>query len=232
MVERAQTNRPLFGDALKKRYSVATASSGKRALELAAELSPRVVVLDAISLRTPGDRICQLLHDQLPKIPLIHLHPGPKETVQSCADIVLVEKFTSRKLINAIERLLHGKMAPAPDDTLACGPFTLHLKRRLLVFRGQETSLSPKLAQLVELFLRHPGETLDRKRLMEHVWNTDYLGDTRTLDVHIRYIRCAVESNPGKPVYFRTVRGVGYRLEILDHPQKHAVPESALEVIS
>ena len=74
--------------------------------------------------------------------------------------------------------------------------------------------MTPKLVQLVETFFRHPDETLDRKMLMERVWNTSYLGDTRTLDVHVRWIRRAIEANPSKPRYLKTVRGVGYRLEV------------------
>jgi DNA-binding response OmpR family regulator len=72
----------------------------------------------------------------------------------------------------------------------------------------------PKQALLVETFFRHPGETLARKTLMEKVWNTDYIGDTRTLDVHIRWLRQAIEKDPGSPRYLLTVRGVGYRLEM------------------
>lgn len=230
LVERTQAHRPSYTDALFKRYAVLTATSGKRALELAAEHHPRLVVLDALSLRTPGERICSQLREHLPNTPLIHLHPGPKETIESCADIVLIEKFTSRKLVNAVERLLSVTQPQKDDETVICGPFTLHRMRRVLLFRGQETALSPKLTQLLELFLHHPGKTLDRRLLMEQVWKTDYLGDTRTLDVHIRYIRLAVEANPGHPVYFKTVRGIGYRLEIPGHAEALIQPDAQLEL--
>jgi DNA-binding response OmpR family regulator len=92
----------------------------------------------------------------------------------------------------------------------------MDVSRRVLVANGQETQLTPKLAVLVEMFLKHPGETLDRKTLMVQVWDTDYLGDTRTLDVHVRWIRQAIEPDPGKPRYLKTIRGVGYRLDIPD----------------
>jgi DNA-binding response OmpR family regulator len=90
----------------------------------------------------------------------------------------------------------------------------VNLSRRILFANGQETSLTPKLVLLVETFFRHPGETLDRALLMERVWDTSYLGDTRTLDVHVRWIRRAIEENPGTPRYLKTVRGVGYRLDV------------------
>ncbi|MCA9909541.1 MAG: winged helix-turn-helix domain-containing protein, partial [Anaerolineae bacterium] len=98
------------------------------------------------------------------------------------------------------------------------------------VFRDQETILTPKLSQLVEIFLRHPGQTLDRKLLMAQVWDTDYLGDTRTLDVHIRWFRRAVEDNPSKPLYLKTVRGIGYRLELPD--MDDSAPELEPELTS
>jgi DNA-binding response OmpR family regulator len=113
--------------------------------------------------------------------------------------------------MNCIERLLHQ---PTDEEIILCGPLAMNLSRRVLVANGQETQLTPKLALLVELFLRNPGKTLDRRALMEHVWQTDYLGDTRTLDVHIRWFRRAIETDPGNPLYIKTVRGVGYRLEL------------------
>ncbi|MBE0689797.1 MAG: response regulator transcription factor, partial [Anaerolineae bacterium] len=127
---------------------------------------------------------------------------------------MLIQPFTARKLVNAIERLLSDKVSANAEDTVIRGPFTLYPSRRVLLFRDQEIILTPKLSQLVEIFLRHPGQTLDRKMLMSKVWDTDYLGDTRTLDVHIRWFRRAVETNPSKPVYIQTVRGIGYRLEL------------------
>ena len=87
------------------------------------------------------------------------------------------------------------------------------MQQRLLTAHGKEHRLTPKLAQLMETFLRNPGKTLDREYLMRNVWQTEYMGDTRTLDVHIRWIREAVEGEPGKPRFIVTVRGKGYRFE-------------------
>ena len=199
-----------FVPALNKRYELVVAASGKQALALARKHRPRVIVLEATSMRTPGERICRTLHERLKGTPIIHIHPGPREEANSPADVLLFLPFTYRKLINAVERLLQA----VSKQVITCGPFEMHIDRRVLVAHGQETPLTPKLARLVEVFLRHPGETLDRKRLMETVWDTDYLGDTRTLDVHIRWIRQALELDSGKPRFLKTVRGVGYRLEV------------------
>ncbi len=213
LVERTGAQRDSFAEALRKRYSVTTVASGKQALTLARENAYHVVVLDAISMRTPGDRIAKQLKDGIGAIPLIHLHPGTKGSASSSADVILFQSFTSRKVINAIERVLNVKVR-STDDVVKCGPFSINLAQRVLTANGQETTLTPKLTLLVEMFLRHPGVTLDRKQLMEQVWHTDYLGDTRTLDVHIRWFRRAIEVDPGNPRYLKTVRGVGYRLDM------------------
>ncbi|MBE2270838.1 MAG: response regulator transcription factor [Anaerolinea sp.] len=224
LVEKTGMQRASFADALRKRYTVITVSSGKQAIQQAQ--SCHIVVLDAISLRTPGDRIARQLKDGIGSLPLIHLHPEAKAKNNSPADALLFQPFTSRKLVNTIERLL---TAPATDSVLEVGHLSLNSARRVLITNGQENSLTPKLALLVEMFMAHAGETLDRKRLMETVWHTNYLGDTRTLDVHIRWIRQMIEADPGTPQYLKTVRGVGYRLEL---PGLTALPEdsSALEL--
>ena len=85
---------------------------------------------------------------------------------------------------------------------------------------GREKRLTPKAASLLEVFLKHPEETLDRAFLMRQVWDTDYIGDTRTLDVHVRWVREAIEPEPGKPCHILTVRGVGYRFEPDATPDK------------
>lgn len=224
LVESSRAKRTSFADALRKRYEVISAPSGRQALDAGKDARPAVIVLDALAMRTPGGRVCQTLRKGLPGIPLIHLHPGPKSKDGSVADVVLFMPFTSRKLVNSIERLLD-----VPDDAVVvCGPFSVHLGRRVLIVNGQETQLTPKLAQLVEVFMRNPGHTLDRRFLMERVWNTDYMGDTRTLDVHIRWIRRAIESDPGKPRYLKTIRGVGYRLELPQQTIQASAADTAL----
>jgi len=93
------------------------------------------------------------------------------------------------------------------------GDLTLDLDQRAVVKQGVSKHLTFKESALLEILMRNNGEVLARKRLMKEVWDTDYLGDTRTLDVHVCMLRRKIEDNPGKPQYIRTVRGVGYRFE-------------------
>ena len=201
-----------FITALQKRYDVFVVPSGKKGLALAEKHPPHVVILDSIAMRTAGERLCRKLSRALHRAPLVYIHPGPRDEVNQCdADVLLIPPFTPRKLTNAIDRLLQA----SDDEVITWGPFSVNVVRRTLIAHGSETQLTPKQALLVETFLRHPGETLERKQLMESVWDTAYMGDTRTLDVHIRWIRKAMEVN-GHPRYLMTVRGVGYRLDFPD----------------
>jgi DNA-binding response OmpR family regulator len=219
LIERPQ--RTSFADTLRKRYTVIVVASGKQAIEAARMTAddsnsrlPLAVILDSISMRTTGERVAKQIKAELSEIPLIHLHPGPKDGAQSPADVVLIPPFTARKLTNSIARVARSPEPAADGELIAVGHLAMNVTRRTLIVNGQEISLTPKAALLAEFFLRHPGETLHRKDLMEKVWQTDYLGDTRTLDVHIRWIRRAIEDNPDKPIYLTTIRGVGYRLDI------------------
>lgn len=226
LIGRTQASRAVVANTLEKHYQLYISTSGKEGITLAGQHKPHVVVLDAVSMRTPGDRLCRTLQEQLRGIPILHIHPGPEKEAHSPADLVLFDPVTPRKLATAVKRLLKV----SDDEVLTYGTLSVNLTRRVLSIDGQEIQLTPKQASLIEIFLRCPGMTLDRKTIMEKVWQTDYMGDTRTLDVHIRWIREAIEDNPSKPRYLKTVRGVGYRLEIPDEMPLHMHDAVPLEV--
>jgi len=103
---------------------------------------------------------------------------------------------------------------------LRAGDLTLDLDRRCVIKNGVEKHLTFKECALLKLFMNNGGEVLTRKRLMMEVWDTDYLGDTRTLDVHIRWLREKIEDSPSEPSFLRNVRGVGYRFEVQKRKRK------------
>lgn len=206
-----------FNLALSRHYDVVAATTGKQAQRLADMVTPDIIVLNGASLRTSGERICSALRQQCDGVPLIYIlkeKMSQPNSSQDNADVILRMPFTSRKLINRIQRFLEAD----DGEVLEVGPFHLNLKNHILTTtRGNtrdEERLTPKMAALLELFLRNPNEVLKRDYLMQEVWQTDYMGDTRTLDVHIRWIREAVEKNPSKPNYIITVRGVGYKMSL------------------
>ncbi len=194
---------------LKKHFTVIAVASGRDALETLQRLTPAAIVIDAASMRTPGERICRTIRAAHPRAHIVHILPADADLTPD-ADIILKQPLTSRRLLNNLRALLKQH----EDDVLSVGPFVMNVSRRVLLAYGQETQLNPKLATLIELFLRHPNTTINRETLMKKVWKTTYLGDTRTLDVHIRWARAALENNGTHPRCLKTVRGVGYRLEV------------------
>ncbi len=212
LLESERTTAPSFAPALEKRgYAVTIEHDAQAAAKRTQALVPDVVVLDAASLKTSGARICRRIRASLNGTPILLIAdqksvPDPN----AGASVVLTLPFTPRKLLNSVARLLPG------DDSAALqvGPIKLNLAQRRISCGGREERVTPKQAKLLEMFLRAPGQLLTRKAIIKHVWDTDYTGDTRTLDVHVSWLRGVIEPNPRKPRYLKTVRGQGYRLDL------------------
>lgn len=200
----------------KAGYELKIVHTGTAAYHLVKDCSPDLVIFDASTMRSSGSRSCRRLRRELgDNIPIIHSRAaGQLEDQAAEADIYLEHPYTARKLINRVKALL-----PADDlngEVVRCGDITLHLSKPSVEVAGRsEHRLTPKLASLLEEFARHPNEIVSRRQLMQNVWNTDYIGDTRTLDVHIRWMREIIEDDPAKPKLLRTVRGKGYIFRIL-----------------
>lgn len=170
-----------------------------------------MIVLDSSSLRFSRRRFCDTLDENGIDAPVLLLCDEGDEAIQDIgARAYLHYPFSAQKLINRISWLL-----PAPDsEILQIGDLIFNVKRRSVTRGDRENHLTPKQAHLLELFMRHPGEVLTREFLMRRVWETDYTDDTRTLYVHIHWVREAIEEDTASPAYIRTVRGVGYRFEV------------------
>jgi DNA-binding response OmpR family regulator len=199
-------------------YNVITAHTRREALSKAQKTQPAVIVLDSTSVRFSCRRFCETLRDEGWTTPILMLlHPGEKIDRSIGARAHLRYPISAKKLMNRINRLL-----PAPDDDIIrVGDVVLNIKQRCVTCGDRESHLTPKQSQLLEIFLRHPGEILTRAYLMKQIWNTDYMGDTRTLDVHIHWVRKAIEDDYKSPAYVHTVRRIGYRFEIPDLPTEN-----------
>jgi DNA-binding response OmpR family regulator len=196
----------------KVELTVATVTSGSSAMRWVEIERPALIVFDASTMRSSGVRTCRRLKKALPDTPLIHCRAaGHDEERSAGADIYLEKPFTGRKLLNRIWSLL-----PADDldeEIVRMGALTYYCTKRSVDVKGQgERRLTPKMAALLEEFMRHPNQIIERQTLMKNVWKTSYFGDTRTLDVHIRWLREIIENDPAKPRVLRTIRGVGYIL--------------------
>ncbi|NJN44720.1 MAG: response regulator transcription factor [Anaerolineae bacterium] len=211
-IESGPANDTFIPTLRKKGYLITIVSTGKGALEKIPVLSPHIVVINAASLRSNGSRICQNIRSSSNGLPILLIanpeHPISDDDVP--VNVVLNLPFTPRKLVNRINPLLPQKNS----DLLKTGPITLNLEHNLVQCGDKETQLTPRLIQLLKMFLEKPGVVLEREKLFKQVWNTDYIGDTRTLDVHISWLRKAIEEDPRKPELLKTIRGVGYRLDI------------------
>lgn len=196
----------------KKGFNIDTAATGKEALERVVNEEHDLVVVDAASLRTSGKRICTKLRERLNGKPIMLISdPGRQaEGAGECANEVLTLPFTARKLVNRIGPLLPGQ----GSKTQKAGPIVLDLERKQVSFKGKKETLTPRLVRLLKMLMDNKGDVVEREELFKKVWRTDYTGDTRTLDVHISWLRQAIEKDPRKPKHLKTIRGVGYRLDI------------------
>lgn len=188
--------------------------TGGEALDWIVDSCPDLVVFDASSMRSSGYRICRRLRKALPLTPIVYCRAAEQPEDRTIgADVYLAQPFTPRKLINRIRALL--PIDDLKEVIVRAGKLTYYPSKRSVEVAGiGERRLTPKLACLLEEFLRHPNEILDRNRLMQTVWKTSYFGDTRTLDVHIRWMREVIEDDPAKPRLLKTVRGMGYIFNI------------------
>jgi len=196
------------------------ARNGKQAVAAVKETVPVLTIIDPSSLRINGARLSRMLKRAVAAIPIIWvLDEGTSVSKDGVADLWLERPFTSRKLLNRVRKLL----PPIDRGILKAGDVVFEVSKRTIHKGDHHRRLTPKQAKLLEALMRKPGQVLSRRFLMKHVWNTDYLGDTRTLDVHVRWVREAIEDNASQPQFVRTVRGVGYRFEVpvtQDPPEK------------
>jgi DNA-binding response OmpR family regulator len=218
LIESDRTTVPSHSSSLLKRgFALLVENSPSKAIDRARTTEPDVIVLDAFSLRTSGFRLCRKIHAEMPTCPIVLITrailPNPESIGASC---LLVPPFTPRKLINTVQRQLPGD----EENSLQAGPIRLNLKQRKISCGGREDQVTPKEARLMEVFLRQPGVLLSRKVLIKTVWDTDYTGDTRTLDVHISWLRQIIEPDPSSPRYLKTIRSQGYRLDIPEITRK------------
>ena len=212
LIESRRASAPSYAPALEKRgYRVNVHHKLDTAISAAQRESPDLVVLDAASMRASGARMCRSVREGLNGVPILLVSPkGTTLARPTDASAVLVQPFTPRKLMNRVARLIPGDSR----FTLEVGPIKLNLAQRTVRCLGRESRLTPKQARLLEVFLHNPERLLTREALIRQVWHTDYTGDTRTLDVHMSWLRHAIEPDPKRPRLLKTIRGMGYRLDI------------------
>jgi len=202
-------------------YAVISASDGVTALEYARQRQPDIVGLDVRLPRLDGFSVCRMLRKES-SVPIIMLTARQDEVdriagLELGADDYLTKPFSVGELLARIRAILRRSdraAATVERDILHIGVIKLDVGSRRIWRDDSEIQLSQKEFDLLACLMRNRGLALSRDVLLERVWGFDYVGDGRTVDVHIRWLREKVEQDPSNPVYLQTVRGIGYRFDI------------------
>jgi DNA-binding response OmpR family regulator len=211
VIEGRHAEIPSFANDLQKKgFDVVSAQNGSEAVSKLKQTNPSLVVVNAPSLRSTGIRICLSIRKKDYKVPIILIVENEKLVDTELADSVIVLPFTAQKLVNRIKALMPGD----GENMVSVGPIRLDLENRRVRSLGKNTKLTPRLITLLQILMDKHGEVVEREALFKKVWETNYTGDTRTLDVHISWLRRAIELDPDNPKFLKTIRGVGYRLDV------------------
>jgi DNA-binding response OmpR family regulator len=214
-VERNLTSADLLAPSLvRKGYKVFLAHTRRQALNHSRSVYPDILIVDVASFGAAGYALLDAVQPELDGVPVILLLEEGHAVAGEQAEAFMLPPFTSRKLLHRVKTVAEA----LPSREIRAGALALDPVSRTLSMGQATCHLRPKEAQLLALFLRNPGRVLGRREIMRRVWETDYIGDTRTLSVHVRWLRQKIEDDPDKPRLLRTVRGVGYRFEPVGPP--------------
>jgi two-component system response regulator RegX3 len=213
-----------FSDALsymlrKEGFEVAVAATGPDALDSFDRAGADLVLLDLMLPGLPGTEVCRELRTKS-NVPVIMLTAKDSEVdkvvgLELGADDYVTKPFSSRELVARIRAVLRrrGDVEELAPPTLEAGPVRMDVERHVVTVSGREVPLPLKEFELLEVLLRNAGRVLTRMQLIDRVWGADYVGDTKTLDVHVKRLRAKIEPVPSTPRFIITVRGLGYKFE-------------------
>jgi two-component system response regulator RegX3 len=209
---------PLSEALAREGFDTEVAGTAAAALELAGRIAPDLVLLDVMLPDGSGYDVCRELRRES-RVPIIMLTARGEETdrvvgLELGADDYIVKPFSAREVAARIRAVLRraGERGPAPQDgPLAVGELRLDPGRRSATLAGAELELTRKEFELLELLMREAGSVITRERLIDEVWDMNWFGSTKTLDVHVSGLRRKLGDDPASPRYLHTVRGVGFR---------------------
>jgi two-component system, OmpR family, response regulator RegX3 len=204
----------------KEGFTTAVAATGQDALAEFDRNGADIVLLDLMLPGMSGTDVCKELRTRS-AVPVIMVTARDSEIdkvvgLELGADDYVTKPYSARELIARVRAVLRRGGEPADDGTpgvLAAGPVRMDVERHVVTVNGNAVALPLKEFDLLEYLLRNVGRVLTRGQLIDRVWGADYVGDTKTLDVHVKRLRAKVEADPGAPKHLVTVRGLGYKFE-------------------
>jgi two-component system response regulator RegX3 len=203
----------------KEGFEVAVAATGPLGLEDFNRFGADLVLLDVMLPGLSGTEVCRTLR-QSSAVPIIMLTARDSEVdkvvgLELGADDYVTKPFSHRELLARVRAVLRRRGEPEEpaSNALEVGPVRMDVERHRVTVDGEAVSLPLKEFELLEVLLRNAGRVLTRQQLIDRVWGPDYVGDTKTLDVHVKRLRAKVEPEPGSPRHLVTVRGLGYKFE-------------------
>lgn len=212
-VEKDITTADLLVPSLERKgYTVFVAQTQRQAMSRIRSMRPDLLLLDVASFGASGYKVSDAVRAKLDGVPTILLLEKGHANAGAMAEAFMIPPFTSRKLLYRVRKLAEQ----LTSREIQAGPLVLDPDTRTLRKGDATTQLRPKEAALLLHFFQNSGRVITRRELMNQVWETEYVGDTRTLSVHVRWLRTKIEDDASKPRYLRTVRGVGYRFEVPD----------------
>lgn len=204
----------------KEGHQVVLAADGHEALARFADSNPDLILLDLMLPGISGNEVCRTIR-QTSNVPIIMLTAKDSETdevvgLEIGADDYITKLASSSKIIARINKVLSRRTEPVLDedeDTLVAGPVKLDIERHVVTINGEKKNFPLKEFELLELLMRNVNRVLPRHLIIERVWGSNYFGDTKTLDVHIKRLRTKIEPDSDRPQHIITVRGLGYKFE-------------------
>lgn len=213
-----------FSEALsytlqKEGYDVVVAEDGFDAVEVFDKEGADLVLLDLMLPGQPGTEVCRQIRLRS-TVPVIMLTAKDTEIdkvvgLELGADDYVTKPYSSRELLARVRAVLRRHVEPEIDDSsnIGAGPVRMDIERHVVEVAGRHVSLPLKEFELLEILIRNAGRVLTRGQIIDRVWGSDYVGDTKTLDVHVKRLRSKIEADPAKPRLLVTVRGLGYKFD-------------------
>lgn len=212
----------------KAGFSVITAEDGNKGLELALSEKPALIVLDLMLPGMDGMDVCKTLRHEKVNTPILMLTAKDEEFdkilgLELGADDYLTKPFSVREVIARVKAILRrteleqsgeDRKEKRQEKVINIGEITILLERYEVLFQGRKLELTPKEFELLHYLATNQGKVLSRDQILNAVWNYEYAGETRIVDVHISHLREKIEKDTKQPQYIKTVRGFGYKLEI------------------